>query len=130
MKISNLLLPIFYSVCISYLGSYFFQQFYFTDTKSHHWVFSILFFVIIHLVINILFFKKRSPGDTISLISGMFIARMLVSAIAFFVYSFYSVENLKPFALQFVFHYFTFSAIEVIYLVKYTNKQDAGKPHR
>lgn len=129
MKISNLLLPIFYSACICYLGSYFFQQFFFVDVKSNHWLYSILFFVVIHLVINVLFFKKRSPGDTISLISGMFITRMLVSAVAFFVYSFYSVENLKPFALQFVFHYFTFSAIEVIYLVKYTNKQDARKPN-
>ncbi len=124
MKVSKLLLPIFYAVCISYLGSFLFQQTHSLQLNNDHWLYSILFFVCIHFVINLLFLQKRNPGDTISLISGMFMARMLASSIAFFVYSFYCVENLKPFALQFVFHYFTFSAVEVIYLVKYTNKQN------
>lgn len=117
----DILKPIITSLIAATAGSYAISKLFIHDLPNIHWVYSLGFFTLLSLVLNLVFIQKtdsRSFINTIMVSSG---ARLLASATAFLVYSYLFEASTKLFILHFMLHYFVFTIFEILFLIKIVN---------
>ena len=88
---------------------------------NHHWLYSLVFFCVLSLIINIFYIQKTDGKTFVSLIQGASIARFLVSGIAFFIYTQLHPNFNTKFMVHFMGHYFVFTFFEMLFLLKIVN---------
>ena len=94
-----------------------------TVDPNNHWLFSLVYFSVLSLIINVFYIQKTDGKTFVSLIQGASIARFLVSGIAFFIYAqLYPNFNTK-FIIHFMGHYFVFTFFEMLFLLKIVNSK-------
>lgn len=113
--------PIVISLIVAFAGSFAIGQFFIPDLPNTHWFFSLGFFSLLSLALNIVYIQKtdsRSFINTIMVSSG---ARLLASAVAFLIYSYVFEASTRSFIIHFMFHYFVFAIFEIVFLIKIVN---------
>lgn len=113
--------PILSSLIVASAGSFAISRLFISDLPNMHWFFSLAFFTLLSLALNIVYIQKtdsRSFINTIMVSSG---ARLLASAVAFLIYSYVFEAGTRSFIIHFMFHYFVFAIFEIIFLIKIVN---------
>ena len=93
------------------LNTYFHQQ-------SDVWWQSLLFFVILFVVFNLLYFVRTDAKTYTGILLASGILKFLLSSILLLIYSFTQKGGFLPFALHFIGHYVLFTVFEIRYLLQ------------
>ncbi len=81
------------------------------------WAWSILFFGILCLILNLVYSFQAKSGNFTQILMFSLALKLLLAFIAVFIYSVLSWSDFFSFSVHFLLHYFIFTVLEINYLV-------------
>jgi hypothetical protein len=118
---NNLFKPVLLSIIISSIISLVFNFIFPVSNQNNHWLYSVAFFSLLTIVLNVFYIQKTDGKGFINIIMVASIVRFLVSGIAFFVYSMLYPSYKIYIIIHFMIHYFVFAFFEILFLLKIVN---------
>lgn len=97
-------------------GISFFIEHY-TSFKNNDWWWSLVFFIAIFILTNIVFEYRTDLRSYSEMSFGLIIIKTLFLFVAIFLYSLYNKPGLGSFSVHFIAHYILFTLIEIRYLL-------------
>ncbi len=84
---------------------------------SQNWWWSLIFFLVIFISINLLYAYKTDPKSSSDILIGTISVKTLLLLIAIFLYSLVDKKGLFHFSMHFLTHYILFTVFEIRYLL-------------
>lgn len=118
---NNIFKPVISALVVSGLLSFSISWFLPEKNINDHWYYSLIFYVLLSLALNIVYIQKTDSRSFTNTIMAASIIRFLAAAVVFFIYSLAFPSYKTITVIHYMLHYFVFAFFEILFLLKIVN---------